>query len=104
MSDFETDLKTKIALETARIDWKELQPWFAKGHVIVVSAELDLVSVAFELCQDNKQQFEAWMQSEQISNATDEQAKLWLEEDKELWAVVVKPWILVQDKPLPTQQ
>lgn len=100
MTDFETDLKTKIALETARIHWKELQPWFAKGQVIVVSEELDLVQVAFELCQDNKEQFATWMQSQNISNATDEEAKAWLEADVELWAVVVKPWILVQDKPL----
>lgn len=94
------DQKTQLALETARIHWRELQPWFAKGDAIAVSASLDLVDVAYELCQDNKALFEVWIKSDYVAPVKDAQAEVWFAENKELWAVVVKPWVLVQDKPL----
>lgn len=100
LTDFDTELKTKLALETARIHWRELQPWFAKGHAVSVSASLDLVEVGFQLCQDNKSIFEAWMLEGLVRPVQDKEAQAWFEYDTELWAVVVKPWVLVQDKPL----
>jgi hypothetical protein len=100
LTDFDTDLKTKLALETARIHWRELQPWFAKGHAISVAVSLDLVEVSFQLCQDNKAMFEAWMLEGLVKPVEDAEAQSWFERDTELWAVVVKPWVLVQDKPL----
>jgi hypothetical protein len=100
LTDFETDLKTKLALETARIHWRELQPWFAKGHAISVAPSLDLVEVSYQLCQDNKAQFENWMSESLVRPVQDEEAQSWFEHNVELWAVVVKPWVLVQDKPL----
>ncbi|MDP1705106.1 MAG: DUF2288 family protein [Sulfurimicrobium sp.] len=33
-----------------------------------------------------------------IGRESDEQAKTWLESDALLWSVVVKPWILVQQR------
>ena len=37
--------KEKVNLETAKIHWKDLQRFFAKGEAVWVSSELDLVEV-----------------------------------------------------------
>jgi hypothetical protein len=37
------------------------------------------------------------MQNNQIALVSDQQALKWLEADVNVWAVVVKPWILVQE-------
>ena len=88
--------RAKVILETSRIPWKELLRFFAGGAVIAVSIELDLVEVALQISEDNKIQVEQWMLEGKVAQASDEQAKKWLETDAVLWAVVVKPWILVQ--------
>lgn len=84
-------------METSRIAWKELQRFFASGVAIEASAELDLVEVALQMHSDNKNQFETWLAAGMIGKVTDEQATAWLATDTELWAVVVRPWVLVQE-------
>ena len=42
------ELKAKLNLETSRICWHELQTYFARGQVVRVSPDLDLLDVAAE--------------------------------------------------------
>lgn len=91
-------LRAKINLETSRIAWKELLRFFASGTVIGVSSELDLVDVATHISADDKPQVEQWMATGKIGKVSDNQAREWLESDAMLWSVVVKPWILVQQR------
>lgn len=87
---------SKVNQETARIAWKELLRFFAAGTVIAVNPELDLVDVAVQMSRDNKTQVEAWLAAGKIARVSDDLAREWLEADAMLWAVVVKPWIVVQ--------
>ena len=89
-------LRAKVNLETSRIAWKELQRFFASGAAIFVSDDLDLVEVAFQFAQDNKAQVERWLLTDKAGKVSDEQARIWLEADATVWAVVVSPWVLVQ--------
>ncbi|BAN35111.1 hypothetical protein SCD_n01282 [Sulfuricella denitrificans skB26] len=89
-------LRASLNRETARIAWKELLRFFAAGTVVAVSKELDLVEVAIQISKDNKTTIEQWMLENRIGKVSDAQAKDWLETDTALWAVVVRPWILVQ--------
>ncbi len=89
--------KKEINLETSQIPWHELQRFFASGSVITVSSDLDLIDVAYQCSMDNKSQVENWLSEQQIAQVTDQQALKWYENDETLWAVVVKPWILVQE-------
>ncbi len=91
--------KHQLNQETSSISWRELQRFFAAGHAIYVAQSLDLVDVAFEISEDNTQQIQNWMHTNKIANVSDEQAKRWLQDNSKVWAVVVKPWILVQTKP-----
>lgn len=89
--------RAKIIGETARIAWRELQRFFAAGKVFWVSRELDLVEVAWTLQQDDVEQVAAWTGQGQLAPASDEQARAWITADSLLWAVTVKPWVLVQE-------
>jgi hypothetical protein len=91
-------LKAKIISETARINWLDLQKFYAAGSVIQVSAALDLVDVAFAFSQDDKAAVQHWLHAGLVDRVNDTQAQLWVEQQAELWAVVISPWILVQDK------
>ncbi len=88
--------RAKIASETAKIPWLELQRFFAAGKVMLVAAELDLVDVAYAFQLDDIEQVRTWTDSQQVSPVNDDQAKHWVASDALLWAVVVKPWVLVQ--------
>lgn len=88
--------KAKVNLETAQIPWLELQRFFAAGLAINVSDQLDLVDVACQFAADNKPQVEGWLQNHLIMPVTDQQALIWIDHQAEVWAVVVKPWVLVQ--------
>ena len=88
--------RAKLNLETGEISWQELERHFASGRLISVSPDLDLVEVALQFEKDNKSLFEQWLVSGQVHPVSDEQARDWQETQRMLWAVVVKPWVLVQ--------
>ncbi len=89
--------RVKVNLETSQIAWNELQRFFASGSAVFVASSLDLIDVAYQFSIDNQDQVTLWMQNNQISLVSDQQALMWLEADTTVWAVVVKPWILVQE-------
>ena len=95
--DMDEVSRSKVNLETARIAWRELQRFFASGAAIYVSSELDLVEVAFQISLDNSTQVMEWMDAGQVASVTDDQALAWYEVDSEMWAVVVSPYLLVQE-------
>jgi hypothetical protein len=89
--------KEKVNLETAQIAWTDLQRFFAKGEVVWVSDELDLIEVSYQFSIDDKASVQNWLEAQQIALVSDTQALRWFEKNAELWAVVVKPRILVQE-------
>jgi len=88
--------RININLETAQIAWRELQRYFASGSAIFVSESLDLVEVAVQISKDNREQVAQWMNAGQIARVSDAQALEWYETDAIVWAVVVRPYVLVQ--------
>lgn len=83
--------------QTARIRWSELQRYFAKGLVVKVAPGLDLVEIALALIRDDAGEIEPMIADGKIVRANDDHARKWSETDPELWAVVVAPWVLVQE-------
>ena len=88
--------RAKVNLETAQMRWCDMQRYFAAGASLFVATELDLVETAFQMSEDNAVLIGQWMAAGQFGKVTDEQARIWLEADASLWAVVVSPWVLVQ--------
>jgi hypothetical protein len=90
------ELNQKLNLETAQIPWHELQRYFASGNAIFVDASLDLIQVATQISEDNAVQIKYWMESGLLDAVKDSQAMQWYEDDAIVWALVIKPWVLVQ--------
>ena len=94
----DTELRDKINRETARIPWAELTRHFAQGTVVYVSEALDLVDVAVRISHDDKSTIVQWMADGKVMKVSDQQALNWQQADASLWAVVVSPFILVQQE------
>ena len=102
MADTDTDrleamLRDEIHAETSKIAWSELQRIFAAGKAIYVAVDLDLVEVAVQVSSDNSELVRQWMQTGKIAPVSDDQARCWFDTDATVWAVVVKPWVLIQE-------
>lgn len=89
-------IRGKLNSETARIPWKELQRYFAGGFTLIVEQQLDLIDVAYQMHQDNAPQIEQWMHANLLHQVSNEQARQWFNDDAELWACVIRPWVLIQ--------
>lgn len=98
MHDLNDDeLQQQLNLETGKISWPELQRHFARGVVIKVNQGLDLVEVAAHFVRDDKATIENWLNEGSVCRASDEDARQWIENQSDFWAVVVAPWVLVQE-------
>lgn len=91
------ELRAKLNLETGKLTWPELQRHFARGVVIVVEPALDLIEVAATFAEDNKSKTEQWIVMGQLRRASDADALRWQEQGTVFWAVVARPWVLVQE-------
>lgn len=91
-------LYTKLLGETAAITWEELQPFFARGAVLRVEGTQDLVAVAAALAEDDKRRIVHWLASGDLRKLEVLDAEDYLARDPQLWAVVVAPWVLVQER------
>lgn len=93
----EQEWRSRLASETGEIGWPELQRHFARGVVIHLSAGLDLIEVARALEQDDGSAVAAWMAAGQLARASDQHARQWDVSLPRLRAIVVAPWVLVQE-------
>jgi hypothetical protein len=90
-------LRHKLNLESGKLTWPELERHYARGIVIVITAELELVEVAASFAEDKKDNVEKWMNTGQIHRANDDDAKHWNDSDPVFWSIVVAPWVLAQE-------
>jgi hypothetical protein len=93
----ENELHRKLASETGTLPWSELQRHFARGIVVVVAPDLDLVDVAVHMAGDDAAALRAWADAGRVVRASDEHAKRWEASRQFFKAVVVAPWVLVQE-------
>jgi hypothetical protein len=93
-----TPLYLNLLAETAQIEWSELQRFFARGVLLKVARELDLVSVAEAVANDDTKQVAAWLSSGLLERVQPETAQDFATRNPELWAVVVSPWVCVQER------
>lgn len=96
MTDLD-QLRIKLNQETGCLRFAELARFFARGSVMVVSANRDLVEIAVRMATDDTVYLKPLLESGDLRSATDEDARRWQQRDGELWAVVVAPWIMVQE-------
>jgi hypothetical protein len=98
MTQEPSTLYAKLLGETASITWKELEPFFAKGALLWVETSLDLIAVAEAVAENQAEKVAAWLTGDVLSKVSASRAQDLLERDPQLWAVVVSPWILIQER------
>lgn len=90
-------LRAKLNLETAQLAWPELERHFARGDVIKVAPGMDLVDTALHIAENNTATVQAWLAEGRIGRAELADAEDWHARQPMFWAVVVAPWVLVQE-------
>lgn len=93
-----SDVYVRLLGETAKIDWKDLESFFARGVLLYVAPGVDLVSVAEAVANDDKDTVSQWLSSGMVQRMQAEHATDFAARTPELWAVVVAPWVLVQER------
>jgi hypothetical protein len=92
-------LRAKLNLETAQVAWPELERHFARGDVIRVAPGMDLVDAALHVAENNAATVQEWLADGRIARAELSDAEDWNARQPMFWAVVVAPWVLVQEVP-----
>ena len=91
------DLETRLNGQTAKIHWHELQRHFAGGVIRQVGRDLDLIAVGKAIIDNDSKQVQQWLDSELLIVPGADSALQWYEANTQLWALVVAPWVLVQE-------
>ena len=92
----EQELIARLNSETAKIAWHDLQTHYAAGNVLGVAAKADLIKVAIEFNRDNATQIQQWLADSSLFEISDQQATDWYESNQQLWALVIPPFVVVQ--------
>ncbi|NQD93196.1 DUF2288 domain-containing protein [Pseudomonas sp. CrR25] len=98
MTEQPSTLYAKLLGETAPITWQELQPFFARGALLWVEGTQDLVAVGQAVAENDQGKVAAWLADGVLHKVDDSRAADLLARDPQLWAVVVAPWVLVQER------
>lgn len=98
MSEEISTLYAKLLGETAQIEWPALEPFFARGALLWVASGLDLIAVAQALAEDDRASVAAWLGTGEVEKLSAARASGYAEGAPELWAVVVSPWVVIQER------
>lgn len=90
-------LRAKLIGETGKLEWHELERHFARGVVVAVNSGVDLIDVALCMANDDKALIEKWFDAGEVRRATTDDAERWVKSQPLFWAVVVAPWVVIQE-------
>ena len=91
------DLRDRLNLETGKISWSELVKHYAAGNVMAVCKGADLIEIAIAFHEDKRSKVESWLSDKTLFEIDDQLALKWHDTDTEHWAVVIPPFVLVQE-------
>ena len=98
MKDVDAEIRQILNNETGLLNWSELERHFARGVVVHVSADSNLLDVAVGFAKDDKVMVQTWMEQGKVNLLSNEQARDWQQRDPDIWSVVAAPWVLAQEK------
>ncbi len=96
MTEDKLPLDLKLNMETAKLSWKELEVFFAKGTLLQVAVGEDLITTAELIATNNQNELEKLIVSKKLEFATPEWIRNSCQPTTELWTLVVAPYVLCQ--------
>lgn len=95
--ELKREIISDLHLETAKIPWTELQRFFAGGKLLLLDAGEDMLEVAACLVANDVDRLQSLINENLLVYPDNDKAKRWVVDDAQLWAVVLNPWVLVQE-------
>lgn len=93
-------LREKLEGEAGPVQGSDLAAHLRRDGVLVVSRELPLIECAVAIARDDRDAVSAWLASGALRRPSDDERAAWPDDDVRRWtAVVVRPFVLVQDAP-----
>lgn len=90
-------VREKLRGETMAAAWGDLVYQFARGGLLLVTTQLDLLDVATAIATDAREQVEHWLATGAVRKASDEDAQRFQSEPNVRFQfVIVQPWVLAQ--------
>lgn len=83
--------------ECAPVFYKEIERFFAKGMLVQVADDLDIIEAALVIQNDESEQMQQWIEENKVIRVNDQQAIKWSETNEPLMAITAVPWVLVQE-------
>jgi len=94
----ELTIKEKLNLETAVLQWKELEVVFAQGKLLILDSICDLIEVASQISDSHVNQLETLIDKKLIQFATPVWIRDNCNDETLLWTVVIAPYVISQLK------
>jgi len=91
------DLNEKPQLEVQSVTWDALEPHAARGSLLVVAPDLELIEVAEKVACDDASAVGTWVAGGCIYKPSAEMIQQWKAEENALFSfVIVQPYVLCQ--------
>ncbi|PSN18114.1 DUF2288 domain-containing protein [filamentous cyanobacterium CCP5] len=98
----EQDLRLELAEMVEPAEWSWLSPHATRDALVVVDKQLDLVDVGYAIATDDVTKVNRWISEALLAKPTAQQMASWIEaERKRFKALIVQPYVLVQDSVTP---
>jgi hypothetical protein len=95
-----TSVRDKLRNEVMASYWEDLAQHQARGALLMLLPQLDLLDVAEAMAQDDTARVAAWLKGGQLARVSAAEAELLAERDElRFQFVVVQPWVLAQVLP-----
>ncbi|MCU0566273.1 MAG: DUF2288 domain-containing protein [Oculatellaceae cyanobacterium Prado106] len=93
-----SDLRDEMAQLVDEAEWEWLMPHVGRDAVVMVDGELDLVEVGVAIASDNVTTVQQWIAQQQLYKPSPEKvAELSQDTTRRFHALIVQPYVLVQD-------
>lgn len=91
-------IKKQLQEELATVNWQDIKPHAQRDGVIVVTENLDLITVGEAIATDNSQRVGQWIAEALIAKPNADQLGLWNSKPQlEFETLIVQPFVLVKE-------
>ncbi|MEM7555740.1 MAG: DUF2288 domain-containing protein [Cyanobacteria bacterium P01_A01_bin.84] len=98
----EQDIRAQLTQNIDESEWEWLIPHAKRDAVIVVVQELNLLDVGEAIATDKASEVQLWIDEALITKPSVKQIGEWnTQPDKRFNALIVEPYVLVQEKLIP---
>lgn len=93
-------LETQLKKRLGPVYFSDLRAHLERDGVFIVRADLDLVACGVAVAMDDVEVVGAWIQDGKLRKPSSAERERWPQEEGRRWmAIVVQPFVLVQDAP-----